>query len=74
MTFAELARLTGLSEKTIRNWENGSDPNIAHLGLVCPHLSCDLNWLLYGEEEEQEHGNDGGEDPGGRAAGGQRLD
>jgi DNA-binding XRE family transcriptional regulator len=69
ITFAELARLSGVSEKTIRNYENGTDPNIAYLGRLCPHLSCDLNWLLYGEEEELEHGNDGREDPGGRAAG-----
>lgn len=58
---------SGLSRKTIAAWEKGTqDPNPALVARLTRPLTCSLDWLLYGEGEEPEHGNDRGTNHEGR--------
>lgn len=63
VSLRSLASESGLDRKTITAWEKGTqDPNPALVARLTRPLTCSLDWLLHGEGEEPEHGNDRGED------------
>ena len=51
---AELARLAGVSQPTVANWESGSQyPRRAAMAKICEALGIELSWLVDGSTNTQ---------------------
>lgn len=50
LTIAKLSRATGLSQKTLRSWAEGSEPKrISEVKILARYFDMTLDQLLFGE-------------------------
>ena len=66
MSLLQVSNESGLAYGTLLGWEKKrQDPQEHKARKLTGVLQVEVDWLLYGDDEESEHGNDHGEDPEG---------